>query len=104
MIVKVWELFSRDVSERSWKSVSIELLLTLENVNPPLIAIYHHGSPIYTKGKHYTRVLNKTQSFADSLFKPGVKQKQEEPETEEFLIPSSIGIKYVGGLGWWLFS
>lgn len=43
MIVKVWELFSRDVSERSWKSVSIELLLTLENVNPPLIAIYHHG-------------------------------------------------------------
>lgn len=40
MIVKIWEVFSRDISEKSWTSVSTELLLSLENLNPPLRAIY----------------------------------------------------------------
>ena len=42
MIVKIWEVFSRDISEKSWTSVSTELILSLENLNPPLRAIYHH--------------------------------------------------------------
>jgi len=36
MIVKVREVFRGDISEKSWKSVSIELLLSLEGINPPL--------------------------------------------------------------------
>ena len=48
-------------------------------------------------------ILNSAQGFARKLPKPEVRQKKEEPEEEEFLILSAIGIKYMGGLGWWLF-
>lgn len=48
-------------------------------------------------------ILNKTQSFASKLSKPGVRQREEEPEEKECLILSTIGIKNMGGLVWWLF-
>ena len=48
-------------------------------------------------------ILNSAQGFARKLPKPEVRQKKEEPEEEELLILSAIGIKYMGGLGWWLF-
>jgi len=51
MIVKVREVFRGDISEKSWKSVSIELLLSLEDVNPPLRAIYHHGILFRLRGR-----------------------------------------------------
>ena len=42
-------------------------------------------------------ILNSAQGFARKLPKPEVRQKKEEPEEEEFLILSAIGIKYMGG-------
>lgn len=51
MIVKVREVFRGDISEKSWKSVSIELLLSLEGINPPLRAIYHQDILFGLRGR-----------------------------------------------------
>lgn len=91
LIVNVWEFLAgihlksaaKCLNRASLESRIITLLNAL---------MCHHNIPFRLMGRIILLVLNKTQSFAGNLSKPGVRQKEEELEAEEFLVLSITGI------------
>lgn len=48
------------------------------------VLICHHNISVQLMGRITLLILNKTQSFASKLSKPGGRPEEEEPEEEAF--------------------